>query len=57
MAITAPTTVYHVRAGDGWSEPLTYDQAVALQPERTEAEWQRIEALEATIGRAHEAQR
>ena len=47
-------TRYHVRTGDGWSEPLTYAEVLALRPERTEGEWQRIKALEATVGRAHE---
>ncbi|HMG44636.1 MAG TPA: hypothetical protein VK611_25100 [Acidimicrobiales bacterium] len=47
-------SAYHVQTGDGWSEPMSYDQVRALQPKLTEAEWQRIEALEATVGRAHE---
>jgi hypothetical protein len=47
--------VYHVRKeGGGWSEPMSYTEALALQPKLTEAEWQRYEALEATVGRAHE---
>lgn len=47
--------VYHVRTDHGWSEPLSYEQAVRLAPDLTEAKWRRLEALESTIGRAHEA--
>jgi len=46
---------YHVRTEDGgWSGAMTYDQVTALQPKRSEAEWQRLDRLEATVGRAHE---
>jgi hypothetical protein len=51
---TGTPFTYHVPEGDGWSGPMTYAEAVASGPERTEAEWVRLEHLEATVGRTHE---
>lgn len=46
----------HVRNDDGtWSEPMTEAEVQALRPERSESEWRRLEHLEATVGRRHEA--
>lgn len=50
----APRFIYYVL---GSPEPLTYAQITAMRPERTAAEWERYEALEATIGRVHEDDR
>lgn len=51
----APIKVIYYAPGS--PEPLTYAQVTAMRPERTAAEWERYEALEATTGRAHEDDR
>lgn len=54
-------TDWHAGYATGWvylvaghDRPLSYAEAVATRPERTEAECQRLEALEANVGRLHE---
>lgn len=49
------TFTYHVPEGDGWSGPLSYAELPGRV--RTEAEWRRLERLEATVGRSHEEDR